>query len=72
MYDWDWKPKRFSVLSPWGAYISHIGNELLKENASAAPTLVAEKPKATPEQQETVRVRSQPKEKMTDAQVCCC
>ncbi|WKX97719.1 hypothetical protein Q1695_013414 [Nippostrongylus brasiliensis] len=118
MYDWDWKPKRFSVLSPWGAYISHIGNELLhlkasstcvspppfvsltssdtnsighslsngsvasnissevenrsysdKENASAAPTLVAEKPKATPEQQETVRVRSQPKEKMTDAQV---
>ncbi|KAK6010942.1 hypothetical protein OSTOST_23984, partial [Ostertagia ostertagi] len=40
-----------------------------KENAAAAATIIqADKPKAITEQ-EPVRVRSQPKEKMTDAQV---
>lgn len=115
MYDWDWQPKRFSVLSPWGAYISHIGNELLHLKASSTCTspppfvsltssdtnsvghslsngsvasnassevenrsysdkengavaIESEKPKTVLEQ-ETVRVRSQPKEKMTDGEV---
>lgn len=58
-----------------GSVASNISSEVEnrsysdKENAVAAsPTVVVEKPKATPEQ-EPVRVRSQPKEKMTDAQV---
>uniref|UniRef100_A0A1I7XE41 non-specific serine/threonine protein kinase n=1 Tax=Heterorhabditis bacteriophora TaxID=37862 RepID=A0A1I7XE41_HETBA len=116
MYDWTFQPKRISVLSPWGAYINYIGNELLHLKASSglsscsspppfslpsetnsighslsngsvasnassdadplllsnnAAQVVSEKPQVPLPQppQEMVRVRSQPKEKMTDAEV---
>ncbi|KAK6060355.1 hypothetical protein COOONC_01992 [Cooperia oncophora] len=58
-----------------GSVASNVSSEVEnrsysdKENAAAAATIIqADKPKAITEQ-EPVRVRSQPKEKMTDAQV---
>ncbi|CAJ0607525.1 unnamed protein product [Cylicocyclus nassatus] len=48
---------------------SEVENRSYSDKENATTVISADKPKAAPAEPETVRVRSQPKEKMTDGQV---